>query len=296
MTDHPEKEEDFPTARPAKPKTSWIGWALPALALGFTAWLWWSANRAQGPLITITFEQGNGLKAGDTLRHRGIPVGTVERLALSATLKTVIVDVRLQPEAASLARDGSQFWIVHPRLGLQKASGLETVVGAKYLRIQPGEGPPKTFFEGLSEPPDSPENAGALHLTLHAARSLGLQEGAPVSTRDIRVGTVRTVRLPEPDALKNTDLVEIGITIQAAHRHRVSSDTKFFKRAGASAEFGLFSGFKLDVGSVEDVIAGGVAFATPTDPEALPVDPSSVFVLHPKAEEKWIEWWDLPEK
>ena len=92
----------------------------------------------RGAVIEINFKQGHGIKPGDRLRHRGIDVGEVEEVEIRPELEGIRVHVRLEAAADDLAREGSQFWIVRPQLKLSQLAGLDTVVGAKYLAVQPG--------------------------------------------------------------------------------------------------------------------------------------------------------------
>ena len=64
-----------------------------------------------------------------------------------------MVQARLRRSAASIARDGSVFWIVRPEVGPASISGLRTVFAGPYIQALPGTGPPKTEFVGLDRPP-----------------------------------------------------------------------------------------------------------------------------------------------
>src|SRR5260221_4742475 len=109
-----------------------------------------------GPQIPITFSDGGGLRVGQTpLRYRGVQVGEVSGVKLSADEKTVAVRIRLQKSAAGIAREGSQFWIVRPRLGWGSLTRLNTVLSWPEVQVIPGkpEAPTKTAFAGLESPP-----------------------------------------------------------------------------------------------------------------------------------------------
>src|ERR1700733_8801640 len=92
-------------------------WVVPALAAVAAVWLVFASVRQMGPLITITFLNGNGLQANQTiLKYHGVRVGEVTSVQLTKDLQRVIARVRLQRSAAGLARDGSQFWVVRPEV------------------------------------------------------------------------------------------------------------------------------------------------------------------------------------
>ncbi|MCB1718102.1 MAG: MCE family protein, partial [Candidatus Competibacteraceae bacterium] len=140
---------DLPVAEPVPARTeSWL-WLLPLLALAVVFWLGWQSWSGQDIPISIRFSEGHGLKPGDTVRYRGVAVGSVERIRLNRALDGVTIDLRLQPDAAALARSGSRFWIVRPQLDLSGVSGLDTLVGANYIGVLPGAGEQQRSFIGL---------------------------------------------------------------------------------------------------------------------------------------------------
>ena len=104
---------DLPEAKilPARRRFSLI-WFVPVLSAGLLALFLWQSQRQRGPLVMLSFEDARGLETGSTLRYRGLDAGVVERLELNENLDQVVVYLRLSPTAASLAREGSRFWVV----------------------------------------------------------------------------------------------------------------------------------------------------------------------------------------
>src|SRR5690606_38568516 len=91
-------------------------WWLPAACLLLALLLFAIAWGKRGTSIVVQFEQGHGIQPGDRLRHRGIEVGEVTRVELTEQLDGVLVHLRLDAPARSLARQGSRFWIVRPEI------------------------------------------------------------------------------------------------------------------------------------------------------------------------------------
>lgn len=195
--------DEIPTAKvmSASPRFS-IGslstrlWGVTVAALVVSIGLaLWNLKPA-GPTITIRFEQGHGLRPGNSLQHRGIEVGTVTQVGLSQDEKSVAVQVELLAAAKNLARQGSEFWIVRPRVSLARVTGLDTVVGARYLEVQPG--PPssaaKFNFDGL-ETPLSLSDADAVEIEIRFQNGDGISIGDEVRHRGIVVGEVTAVDL-----------------------------------------------------------------------------------------------------
>ncbi|MGN6544390.1 MAG: MlaD family protein, partial [Aureliella sp.] len=112
----------------------WLTGICLLIAIGVTV----SSLRASGEKIVIHFRDGYGIKPNDTLRYRGIEIGSVTEVHLAADMQQVDVHVQLAPEPHRVAVEGSLFWIERPRLRLGQVSGLDTVIGAKYIGMVPG--------------------------------------------------------------------------------------------------------------------------------------------------------------
>lgn len=199
-------------------------WWLTGLSLIVAIALVIGSQRQMGPKITIHFADGHGLKAGDTLRYRGITVGEVTDVALQPKLGGVAVTVVLEAQAKPLARKGSEFWIERPRVSLSRVSGLETVVGAKFLGVRPGppDGPPETHFEGIETPPTLAE-ADFTEVTIRFAEGHGLQTGDPVRHRGIVIGEVTSVDLDE-----GLSSVNVGVRLSGMGRQIAREGSLFW--------------------------------------------------------------------
>ena len=66
------------------------------------------------------------------------------------------------------------------------------------------------------------------------------------------------------------------------------SNSVFWNAGGISADLGL-RGLHVHAESLKALLSGGVAFATPPKPGHR-VSEGSVFQLHPKAKDDWLEW------
>ena len=171
-------------------------WLLTVLCLLVTILFFYLAVRSQGTRITVHFAQGHGIKPGDLLRHRGIEVGEVVAVNLSDDLGGVAISLELDRAASRLAREGSRFWIERPRLSLARVSGLETLVGAKYLGVLPGppDTPPRFTFDG-AESPLTLLDPNVVEIEVRFRRGHGLAVGSPLKHRGIDVGEVTAVEL-----------------------------------------------------------------------------------------------------
>lgn len=265
----------------------WLAVVCLILAIGLT----WVSMDSPGREITIRFDQGHGLAAGDTIRHRGIEIGRVQNVRLMPDLSGIEVTAILERHAKEIARRGSRFWIVHPQVDFGGVRGLDTAIGAKYIRVLPGDGPEAVDqFDGMAiAPPDGAEQAG-VEVVLRGEDRFGLSAGSPVAFRGVEVGRVLSSSL-SPDA-KYVDTI---IQIVSPHDRLVSSQTKFWKTSGIDIAVGL-KGLEFSAQSLATVLRGGVAFATPGDRSGRsdqsrpsPLTEGYVFELHEKADPQWLD-------
>lgn len=270
----------------AVPHRRWSWWWLvPMAALALVAVVGAQALRARGELVRLRFEDGRGLKPGDALRHRGVQVGSVVDVALAEGAAGVAVRVRLHPSAVTLARTGSRFWVVRPQLSLEGAAGLDTLIGPLYLAVEPGEGAPARSFSGLEYPPVlAGLQPGGLEVVLDAPARGGLRPGAPVTYRQLTVGRVISVALAS-----DAGAVEVRCYVEPAFATLVRERTRFWNAGGFDLAAGLMGGVRLEIDSLQALLAGGVAFATPPDAGAAGVT-GRRFVLHRRPEEDWLGW------
>ncbi len=199
---------------------TWL-WGVTLLCVTLAIALSISSLRDHGPSIRILFLEGHGIKVGDQLRYRGIVAGEIINVALAHDLKHVAVTVRLEPSTAHVAKAGSQFWIERPRVSLTRVSGLETVVGPKYLSVIPGldGSPAQKEFEGLESPPTLNE-PNFVEITIRFAEGHGLQVGDPLRHRSIVVGEVTSVDLNHE---LSSVVVKAHLTGEAHHLAREGS-------------------------------------------------------------------------
>jgi ABC-type transporter Mla subunit MlaD len=235
--------------------------------------------------IRILFPAGEGLQEGDPVRYRGIAVGEVTYVELAANAEAVAVGVRLIGASRELARIGTQFWIERPRLDLTEVRGLETLVGGRYIAMQPTatDGPVNTDFSGLAEPPPLPRRDGSLEIQLDASRRLGLVRGAPVTYRGLEVGRVSQVGLASDGAS-----VKIGMTIEPEYAELVRDNSKWWAMGGIQFDAGL-SGVQISVESLSAWVRGGIAFATPPAPGERVVT-GHRFMLEADPQPEWLQW------
>ena len=267
-----------------------VTWALlaPLAAAAVLTVLAVQAIRDRPVPITVRFADGAGVRAGDPVTCRGVQVGVVREVRLSGDLAGVVVVIALARESAPLAVEGTRFWIVRPEVSLRGVSGLESLLGPRSIAASPGVPGSRrvTEFQGLSRPPDNAPAPidGELVVVLRAARRGSVGIGSPVYYRDVQVGEIRSARLAD-DARS----VELTAAVEPRYTPLVRDNSRFFNVSGIGVNWGLFGGLSVRTDSLESLIAGGVAFATPDRP-GKPVPSGHVFDLSPQPDSKWLEW------
>ncbi len=235
--------------------------------------------------IRIQFPAGEGLEVGDSVRHRGIAVGEVTYVDLNESADAVLVDVRLVGAAKSFAKVGTQFWIERPRLDVTEIRGLETLLGGRYLAVQPNttSSEIQREFVGLAEPPPLPRRNGSLEIELDASDRAGLVRGAPVTYRGLEVGRIANVSLSSDGAT-----VRIQAVIEAEYAELVRENSKWWSISGVQFDLGL-QGVQLSMDSLSAWLRGGIAFATPDQPGDRVVT-GYRFMLANEPDREWAGW------
>lgn len=267
-------------------KSGWYLWLFPLAALGISCWLFLDFFNERGPEVHITFEDASGIQAGKTrVRFRGVSIGTVEKTLISGDNRYALVTVVLQRNAAHFAVDGSQFWLVLPKVGFQGVSGLETLFEGTYIAVQPGPpgGNQKDVFKGSigKEINDSAEDTLAYYLEADNVGSIG--PGDNVSFRGMNIGTVSKVSLS-----KTSQSVITQINIQRRYAKLIRSNTVFWRKAAVQANLGLFNS-EIKIGALDSLLHGGIDLATP-EPVGEIAKQHAQFELSAAPPKNWEKW------
>ncbi|MCY1548976.1 hypothetical protein D9M68_851220 [compost metagenome] len=125
-----------------------------------------------------------------------------------------------------------------------------------------------------------------LRLVLSAARRSSLKPGVPVTYREVQVGKVTRYELG-PTA----DRVLIHLLVEPRYAGLVRTGSRFWNTSGIGVEAGLFKGVKVRTESLETLVEGGVAFATPEQqPLGTQAKPGQTFALFDEPQEEWLLW------
>jgi paraquat-inducible protein B len=242
-------------------------WLIPVISILIGGWLVWDTYSKRGPKVTITFDQGEGLTAGQSLvKHRDVTLGTVTAVKLTPDMNHVAVTVQMTRDATPLITSNTKFWIVRPRFFAGSLSGLGTLLSGPYIDLlpSPGGGKSQTAFTGLEDPPVLQSVTPGRTFLLKAPRIGSVALGAPVFYRDLQVGQILGWDLGH--LAKD---VTIHVFVRAPFDSYVHDETRFWNASGLSVKLGA-DGVHVQVQSLDALLLGGVAFETPPDFEQSP--------------------------
>ncbi|EJM16949.1 qaraquat-inducible protein B [Pseudomonas sp. GM18] len=213
----------------------------------------------EGPTITVTFKTGSGLTANKTeVKYRNVVIGHVSEVKLSDDQKSVNATIQLDKQAESFTREGSQFWVVRPRIGAGGVSGIDTLLSGDYIGADIGQADARAkHFTGLENPPPITYGEPGKRFMLHTQDLGSLDIGSPVYYRKIPVGQVVAYAL---DA--DGKGVNIEIFVHAPNDAYVTENTRFWNASGIDVNVGA-NGFAVKTESLSALLVGGIAFRAP---------------------------------
>jgi paraquat-inducible protein B len=273
--------------RPHVTRSWWplpLVWIFPLIAAAMAAYYGYTHFQDNGTRIVINFTDGSGLKANETMvSHLGVQIGKVTGIDLTPDKRRVRVNVTLVQAQGEFAKAGAIFWTVRPQISAESISGLTTVLSGPYIEALPGSGAITTEFDGLQKAPtiDGP----GVYFMLHAPRLEHLSTDAPVYFRGIDVGTIKSI-----DLSADSSGIDVRIFVRKRFETLVQTDSKFWVVKGADIKGGILSGLQLKLGSLQEIVSGGVMFATPEEGDGVVARDGNDFPLYDDSKKEWLEW------
>jgi paraquat-inducible protein B len=234
-------------------------WIIPLVSALLGLWLLGRYYSAKGPVITVKFENAEGIIVGKTpVLSRSVAVGSVSDVQLTDDNKSVIVQLAMTHEASRLLVEDSQIWVVRARYSSAGISGLNTLVSGNYIELQPGVAKKRVkHFTGLETPPPTPPGIPGLRFKLIADQAGGLGPGSPIVYKGIEVGKLES-------RVFNVDPAEVAFDafIQSDYVSLINQETRFFNSGGLDLKIGA-EGVQMRVGTLESLLTSSVTFTDP---------------------------------
>lgn len=179
-------------------RSRWPGWiwGIPFAALAIGVWLGVRAIATGGVNVTVTFDEGAGMQAGNTnVVYRGLKVGQLTSLTLAPDGTHVIAKLSIDKSVEKFLAAGTRFWLQGAEPSLSNLSSLKAIVAGPTIMLEPGTGKPQRHFIGMDHRPAILGPEGLLvDYTLSFDGPVGdLKVDAPVKLRGFTVGEVKSV-------------------------------------------------------------------------------------------------------
>ena len=262
MTDTPPNGPAPLDVRPVKRATtrrlSFV-WLVPLIALAISLGAAYQNYADRGTLITISFENASGIKAGETkIKYRDVDVGEVEDVSFADGLTDVLVQARIKKNVAPFLDDDAQFWVVRPDVSVRGITGLDTVLSGVYIEGNWDTEADVAQYEFTGQETPNLTLAGqrGTRIVLRTDDGGSVAAGAPVLHKGIEVGY-----LEEPQLSFDGRQVEVSAFVESPYDRRITTSTRFWDTSGFSVSLGA-GGVSLDVNSLASLIEGGIAFDT----------------------------------
>lgn len=261
MSDQPAPEKHhLPPRAKLRRQSFHVVWLVPIVAAIIAGYLGYRTIMEQGPVLTLSFTNADGLQAGQTqVKYKAVALGTVESIDLAKDNSDVIVKVRMNNVGRRFLNSNARYWVERPRLNFSDLSGIETIVSGAYISVDPGKpgGHYQNQFVGLEQPPGVRSDEPGHTYTLKAYNLGSISSGSPVFYRDVIVGEVLGY-----DIGNGLGPIKISIFIRSPFDNLVRQDSRFWDSSGVA--FGIKGGvLQLQLQSLQALVAGGVTFNLP---------------------------------
>jgi paraquat-inducible protein B len=233
--------------------------ALTLIIVGASLTYCWQQER--GPEITIHLTKASGLVPKQSkIMYKGVQVGTVTNITLGIKSKDIIIKARINKQLVELLGAKSKFWIVHPKIGLDKISNLGTIATGNYIEVEPIVGNFTQKFNGLERPPIDVIVESGRRLTLITSTLDGITTDTPILYRGFQIGEIRSMNLS-----KDRNSVAMIAYIYKEYVDVVRRNSHFANISGFHAGLSLFGTSHLDIGSARTLVKGGIEVSTPNN-------------------------------
>lgn len=183
-------------------------WLMPITAIFIVIWLIYRGYVNSGTEVVIEFNAGDKILAGKTnLEYKGIEIGKVTAVDIQPNnVNKVLVTAKFKKGADILARDGTSFWIVKPKVGINEISGLETILSGIFIEVRPPafitmkeflKRGLKTKFVGLTSAPNDENPISGEKFEFYSSKKGGLDVGSGIYFRDVKIGQIQEIALLE---------------------------------------------------------------------------------------------------
>lgn len=249
-----------------------------------------------GSSFTLRSAGPNKLSAKSPVYFKNVPVGQIINIRIGDDGETVETDIYIYQEHLHLLDSTSIFWC---QSGLQidasLAKGVQLDTGPLAKMVSGGvsflspsgkkQPPPEgTVFPLYNSFNDAKSTVASLQtpgirFRIDSREGHSLGPGSPILHKNIQIGEVRHMQL-----LPKSDMVRYDCFVEKQYQHLIRRKTKFYNTGGVRISGDLSSGFDVQTGSLQSILAGGIACITPEDDSSRGPDTKSYHLFSSEQE------------
>ncbi|MBB1425037.1 MCE family protein [Shewanella sp. SG44-2] len=243
----------------------------------------------QAKVINLTLPVSTKVSEKAAIRYQGHKIGEVSQVKLNQDLNTLNAQAYIYGHYANhFSASDTEYFIVDAQISLAGINAPETLLTGPYIGVIPGNST-EIIDNFVAQPHSSfeatvPKDALAFQLVDDQLGSIKV--GTPLFFRGIKVGQIDGYRLDD----SGTEIT-LFAHVNAEYGHLINQTSQFWDASGIKLDVGLFSGAQLETGSLETILAGGIAFATQdTTSDSNRINTTDRFPLHENMQEEWSQW------
>ena len=245
-----------------------------------------STTEQQTRSVEVLWQTSKPPQIGNPVEYNGMPIGTVTSLTLAKDLQSVRVTLSIAAQYPAFFKEDTIFWLKMPKIGLSGIENGAALLTGPSVGVLPGQSSEqRTAFVGLTNYPRSAKRQDGSLVVLESDQSYSVSPGSPLHYKGIPIGEVVAIDLKD-----DSSSILTTVLVHSKYSRFLSTKSKFWVSSGVDINFGLFSGFNLDTDSIESMIRGGIALATPSFSTEPPPNSTLVYRLAAKPEDEWLSW------
>ena len=232
--------------------------------------------------ITIVFEDVEGLQENfSQLTYKGVNVGKVTDVKLNQK-QQVEVKALIYDDFASIAKEGTIFYLKKPRISLQEiANAGSTLMAVNIGVIKSDNQTVQTKFEGLENQPSVETSHFGTVFKVEDITASSVNVDAPVYYKNVQIGKVSKIDLSD-DGSK----VVVDCLIYDKYTKFIRKNSQFYDISGFEMKFSIFSGSKVESNTFTSLLKGGLVVVTPYEYGEI-ANPKDKFALVKTLREDW---------
>jgi len=232
--------------------------------------------------ITIVFNDVEGVQENfSQITYKGVNIGKVTNVKLNEK-QQVEVKALIYNDFASIAKEGTLFYLKKPRISFQEiANAGSTIMAVNIGVIKSDNEAYQTKFVGLEGQPSVETSHFGTVYKVEDPTASSVNVDSPVYYKNVQIGKVSKVDLSD-DGSK----VVVDCLIYDKYKKLIRKNSQFYDISGFEMKFSIFGGTKVESNTFTSLIKGGLVIVTPHEYAEL-ASPKDRFTLIKELREDW---------